>query len=157
VTQAAAPAQAEPAVDPVDEDAERVLAAMPAHWRAMLEKAEVYNRRERMGWCMTCHIDVRDEVAGGAHEKNDVSCGECHGASERHARDENNDIKPDQVFARRDVDEACGDCHACSRPAAIATASSDLVCTDCHAAHKFARESAPPQESAPASRLRAMR
>lgn len=146
-----------PAVDPLDADAERVLAAMPATWQAMLAKAEEFDRRERVGWCITCHINVQDELAKRKHEKGDVSCVECHGASERHARDENNDIKPDEVFARKDVDRVCGDCHACSRPASTTPAPTPPpVCTDCHPAHTFVStkaapatsDQAPPQSSA---------
>jgi hypothetical protein len=130
--------------DPIDVDAERVLAAMPASWREMLAKAEEHDRRERVGWCITCHVNVRDELRGGAHDENDISCVDCHGASERHARDENNEIKPDQVFARKHVDKACGECHDCSREeSATAKPSPRPVCTDCHTAHRFPLAAAP--------------
>ena len=132
------------APDPVDVDAERVLAVMPAAWRTMLAQAEEFNRRERVGWCTTCHVNTRDQLRGGAHDKNSISCVECHGASERHARDENNDIKPDQRFLRRDVDRVCGECHDCERPIATAEAAASApVCTACHPAHKFPSLPAP--------------
>lgn len=125
------------APDPIEVDAERVLAAMPAAWREMLARAEDFHHRERVGWCITCHVNIRDQMRGGGHDKNSIHCVECHGPSERHARDENNDIKPDQKFARADVDRVCGDCHDCSRPAPAQAAATTLVCTDCHPAHGF--------------------
>lgn len=141
----AADASRKKAPDPIDVDAERVLTGMPAAWRDMLAKAEDFNRRERVGWCTTCHVNIRDQLRGGEHDKNSISCVECHGASERHARNENNEVKPDQGFARQDVDRVCGDCHDCSRsePAAEA-APTTFVCTDCHPAHKFPNLAAPP-------------
>ena len=141
----AADASRKKAPDPIDVDAERVLAVMPAAWREMLAKAEDFNRRERVGWCTTCHVNIRDQLRGGGHDKSSISCVECHGASERHARNENNEVKPDQGFARKDVDRVCGDCHECSRaePAAEA-APTTFVCTDCHPAHKFPNLAAPP-------------
>lgn len=141
----AAGAARKKAPDPIDVDAERVLAVMPVAWRDMLAKAEDFNRRERVGWCTTCHVDIRDQLRGGGHDKNSISCVECHGASERHARNENNDVKPDQRFARPDVDRVCGDCHECSRAeSATQTAPTTFICTDCHPAHKFPNLAAPP-------------
>jgi hypothetical protein len=125
-------------IDPIDADAELVLASMKPEWRAMLAKAEEFNRKEHLGWCMTCHIDIQDELKGGKHEKEEISCVECHGPSERHARNENNEVKPDQVFARKAVDRACGECHDCQRPSMAEPAGvAHQVCTDCHKAHKF--------------------
>lgn len=146
--QASAPA-ADPArkktPDPVDLDAEQVLAAMPTAWREMLAKAEDFHRRERVGWCTTCHVNIRDQLRDGGHDKASISCVDCHGASERHARNENNEIKPDQVFARKDVDRVCGDCHECERAASATDAApSNFVCTECHPAHKFPNLAAPP-------------
>lgn len=135
--------KAEKKLDPVDVDAEQVLAAMPASWRAMLEKAEAFAHQERMSWCLTCHINIRDALRGGKHLQGEISCVECHGASERHARDENNEIKPDQVFKRGDVDRACGECHECARKtSADEPGAAPKVCSDCHPAHSFKAKTA---------------
>ena len=94
-----------------------------------------------LGGCAGCHVDVEDELKGSIHLAEEVGCVECHGPSDEHVRDENNEAKPDEVFARKDIDRLCGDCHGCSRPrtakAAAATAADPKVCTDCHHAHNL--------------------
>ncbi len=94
------------------------------------------------GGCVTCHVDVSDELEGSAHLAEDIGCVECHGPSDAHVRDENNEAKPDQVFARADVDRLCSECHRCSRPGASEPAAQPpanrKVCIDCHKAHSLA-------------------
>jgi len=91
--------------------------------------------------CDMCHIDVVDELAGSRHEAEGVGCIKCHGPSRGHIRDENNEVKPDTVFARKDIDLFCVGCHKCSRPEAAEpsskTQSGQKVCTDCHGVHKI--------------------
>jgi len=90
-----------------------------------------------------CHVDVTDEVAGTRHETKDIDCITCHGASRDHVRDENNHVKPDRVFARKDIDPFCGSCHRCSRPGATrkppGSKTDHKTCTECHGAHKIVR------------------
>ena len=91
-----------------------------------------------LGGCDMCHVDVEDELTGNAHHAEGVGCVECHGPSEGHVADENNEVLPDRVFARKDVDSFCEKCHECSRPTAAepATTPEDRkVCTECHGAH----------------------
>jgi hypothetical protein len=97
--------------------------------------------------CTICHVDIEKAFASSAHQRKGVGCIKCHGPSEGHVGDENNNVKPDQVFTRKDIDRECIRCHACSRPAAPAgalSAAKPMVCTDCHGSHKTVRKRAPP-------------
>ena len=89
--------------------------------------------------CTMCHIDVEDEFVGGVHFAEKVGCKKCHGPSEGHVADENNEVKPDELFARKDVDRLCGKCHECPRPKEPKPAPAEprKVCTECHGAHEF--------------------
>ncbi len=90
--------------------------------------------------CDTCHVDVVDQFVSSRHFQEEVGCTHCHGPSREHAADENNEIKPDEVLARSDIDRLCGECHKCTRPPSKNTASPQVrpqVCTDCHSAHRL--------------------
>ena len=95
-----------------------------------------------LGGCAACHVDVEDEMKGTIHLAEEIGCIECHGPSDGHVRDENNEVKPDEVFARKDVDRLCGECHQCSRPRggepAAEPPADRKVCTDCHQPHSLA-------------------
>ena len=89
--------------------------------------------------CRMCHVDVEDEFVGSAHFDGNVGCTNCHGSSEGHLADENNEVKPDELFAREDVDRLCGACHACARRSeAGARPTLPPVCIDCHGPHSLA-------------------
>lgn len=89
--------------------------------------------------CSLCHVDVEDEYVGTTHFKESVGCKTCHGPSKGHLADENNEVKPDEVFARKNVDRLCGECHDCDRPDPTKTPKGKdekpLVCIDCHGHH----------------------
>ena len=94
--------------------------------------------------CVMCHVDVEDEYLHSKHHSvAKISCVACHGPSKGHVADENNEIKPEETFARQDIDRLCGRCHECPQKAGASpteTSSPDYkVCTDCHAAHSLAR------------------
>jgi hypothetical protein len=91
-----------------------------------------------LGGCVSCHVDIEDELKVSIHLVEEVGCVECHGPSDGHVRDENNEVAPDQVFARKDVDRLCGECHKCSRPKAEQQQPDRKVCTDCHQPHSLA-------------------
>ena len=101
-------------------------------------KAEAADENPLAG-CTMCHIDVEDEFVGGVHYKEKVGCKKCHGPSEGHVADENNEVKPNELFARKDIDRLCGTCHECPKPkkSEPAAAPKCKVCTDCHGAHEF--------------------
>ena len=91
-----------------------------------------------LGGCTSCHVDIEDELRVSVHLIEEVGCVECHGPSDGHVRDENNEVPPDEVFARKDVDRLCGECHKCSRPKAEPPPPDRKVCTDCHHPHTLA-------------------
>jgi len=89
--------------------------------------------------CSLCHVDIEDEFVGSLHFEEKVGCITCHGPSEGHLADENNEVKPDEAFARPDVHRLCERCHECSRPKPqkpeLTQDCQRKVCTDCHGAH----------------------
>ena len=92
--------------------------------------------------CTLCHVDIEDEFVGSLHFEEKVGCTTCHGPSAGHAADENNEVKPDEMFARPVVDRLCEVCHECPRPEPEApelTADGRRkVCIDCHGPHDVA-------------------
>jgi len=123
----------------VKDDAEDVLAELDPEWLAALNEAESLEEKSADG-CALCHVDVADEMHGTPHHGEEIGCVDCHGESRAHVRDENNDVKPDEIFARADVDRACRECHDCSRvPAEDTPPAARRVCTDCHGVHRFER------------------
>ncbi len=92
--------------------------------------------------CPLCHVDVEDELVGTLHFEEKVGCITCHGPSEGHLADENNEVKPDEMFARADVDRLCERCHECFRPKPekpeLTEEGQRKVCIDCHGPHDCA-------------------
>ena len=92
--------------------------------------------------CLQCHVDIEKSHLDSKHYKvAKMDCVDCHGRSEPHVANENNDTKPDEIFARKEVNQLCGECHECSRdiPAGVTSIPREQrrVCTDCHSAHNF--------------------
>jgi hypothetical protein len=89
--------------------------------------------------CSLCHVDVEDEFVGTRHFEEKVGCKTCHGPSEAHLADENNEVQPDELFTRDNVDLLCQRCHECGRSEVTNSAVGDdgqpRVCTDCHGHH----------------------
>jgi hypothetical protein len=92
--------------------------------------------------CTLCHVDEENAFLGGKHFEEKVGCRTCHGPSLGHIADEKNDVKPDEVFARPDVDRLCGFCHECGRPdepePEKAADALPKVCNECHGQHDLA-------------------
>jgi len=109
------------------------------------DKAEKKPKQNPLAGCTLCHVDIEDEYVESEHFEEKVACIECHGPSKGHIADENNEVKPDEVFARKDVDRLCSECHDCGRK--IPPGWSDLpldkrkVCSECHVSHEFAKSS----------------
>lgn len=94
-----------------------------------------------LGGCTLCHVDSADDLADTEHEQHGVGCVTCHGLSKKHVQDDNNEAKPDRVFARDTIDELCGGCHYASCEHAETTmrlpqGARRRTCADCHGAHK---------------------
>jgi len=85
--------------------------------------------------CQMCHVDVEDEFIGSVHYKEKVGCVKCHGKSDGHIADENNEVLPDRLFTRQNVDALCESCHECIRTEEAEPAAERKICTDCHGAH----------------------
>ena len=89
--------------------------------------------------CSLCHVDIEDEFVGTLHFEEKVGCITCHGPSEGHLADENNEVKPDEMFAQADVDRLCERCHECFRPKPekpeLTAEGQRKVCIDCHGPH----------------------
>ncbi|MBL7041326.1 MAG: hypothetical protein ISR77_22000 [Pirellulaceae bacterium] len=109
--------------------------------------------------CSLCHVDVEDEYVGTAHFKESVGCKTCHGPSKGHLADENNEVKPDEMFARKNVDRLCAECHDCDRPEPTKTLKGKdknaPVCIDCHGHHdqKLAGKTKTPKKKTPTKSL----
>lgn len=92
--------------------------------------------------CSLCHVDVEDEFVGTVHFEEKIGCKTCHGPSEGHLADENNEVKPDQLFVGESVNRVCSRCHECGRSSASETFAGEQeetrVCTDCHGHHDLA-------------------
>jgi len=129
----AAPGE-EPGEEPVDAPVAEPVEAEPPH-DVMVAASSSANP---LAGCTLCHVDIEDEYVGSTHYNEGVACTKCHGPSEGHLADENNEIKPDELFAREDVDRLCGVCHDCPRPEPDKPPAEPKVCTDCHGPHDVA-------------------
>jgi len=94
-----------------------------------------------LGGCTICHVDMADDLAGSKHEKAGIGCVTCHGHSKGHVEDENNEVKPDRLFARREIDRFCNGCHLATCPRAqteerLPVGVNRKTCADCHGAHE---------------------
>ena len=112
--------------------------------RRYLNKPASKEKTNPLSGCLQCHVDVEGEHLRSKHHRIlNIDCIDCHGPSEGHLADENNEVKPEETFARKDVDRLCKKCHTCSRkilPSRTKISPEKWkVCTDCHTAHRFAR------------------
>lgn len=137
------PAEATPGEEPAADAAPATPEEPPSDQaaEAEMDEGDVLERNPLAG-CELCHVDVEDEFAPSPHFAEKVACVDCHGLSEGHAADENNEVKPDVVFNRENTDPLCEECHGCSRPEdsrpAEAPPQGPAVCTDCHGHHDLA-------------------
>ncbi|MFQ6131005.1 MAG: hypothetical protein ACE5R4_03140 [Armatimonadota bacterium] len=89
--------------------------------------------RQVTAGCAICHVDVVDKLAESKHPGAGIGCVTCHGPSQGHVTDENNQVKPDVIYGRDEIDAHCVACHACSR--AQPEEPPVRVCTECHGKH----------------------
>jgi hypothetical protein len=124
---------------------------------ATASKSTEKTKKNPLAGCTLCHVDVEDEYVESVHFDEQVACTDCHGPSKEHLADENNEVKPEELFARKDTDRLCSECHECSRT--IPTGWSDLprekrqVCTECHGAHEFSERVVKKPTKSPAGRV----
>lgn len=90
--------------------------------------------------CTICHVDVADAFAASKHRRKGIDCIRCHGVSRRHIEDENNKVKPDRIFTRREIDRWCDGCHqgSCKHGEGDKVLPAGVrwrTCGDCHGSH----------------------
>ena len=127
---------------------------------ATLDKEDVLipvaHRPKDNGFCYVCHEDLQDELISVSHEKKEILCVDCHGASSLHMEDEMLMTKPDYLHGRDEVEPFCKGCHARhedqdkveefrekwlgrDRPNGRVVSSAS-ICTDCHGLHNIRTE-----------------
>ena len=105
-----------------------------------------------LGGCELCHADLEKGFVASKHYAEKVGCIKCHGPSDGHIRDENNEVLPDRLFVRKDIDEFCGECHECERDThkdLVVASQPKPVCTNCHDAHSLVSKEQPKPRSTP--------
>jgi len=82
--------------------------------------------------CHVCHINYADEALAVTHARANISCEQCHGASDAHCGDEDNITAPDIMYPKEKINSFCKTCH----PKAKLGAGKEY-CTDCHGEHRL--------------------
>lgn len=101
--------------------------------------------------CLVCHMYFGSEMIVTKHEKKNILCVTCHGASEPHRADETLRTKPDILWGRAQVAELCRQCHNPHKNPDKVEAfrkewsgkarpngrfiGENSICTDCHGEH----------------------
>ena len=98
-------------------------------------------------YCQVCHVNFETEPLADIHVKAGVGCEDCHGVSQEHADDENNDTPPDIMYAQTQINDFCinDDCHtkpklekeAGHRPFFAGADNKNKYCTNCHGQHRL--------------------
>ena len=82
--------------------------------------------------CHVCHINYEDEALALEHARANISCEQCHGASDAHCSDEDNITPPDIMYPAHKINSFCKSCH----PKAT-LGGGKKYCTDCHGDHRL--------------------
>ena len=112
-----------------------------AHARAPQEKGLIIGYTKTSGTpvalqtktCLTCHAGgARDHWLGSIHQRNDVSCSDCHNPMAK--------FSGDGLLARRSIDETCAQCHKdvrvqFDRRSHMPLPEGKMSCVDCHNPH----------------------
>ena len=88
--------------------------------------------------CLVCHVNFKTEQLAANHLKQDITCDQCHGASNVHCSDEDNVTAPDKMYPRSKIAAMCGECHPKHKDSVSAADMKEKVCTDCHGKHLLA-------------------
>ncbi|NIW97900.1 MAG: hypothetical protein GWN13_06585 [Phycisphaerae bacterium] len=94
--------------------------------------------------CHVCHINYDEEVLAVTHARANISCEQCHGASDDHCGDEDNITPPDIMYPAEKIRPFCMGCHT-SEKIDIAVHKSvmakpdakESICTNCHGEHRL--------------------
>lgn len=94
--------------------------------------------------CHVCHINYDDEVLAVTHARADISCEQCHGASDAHCSDEDNITPPDIMYPKEKIRPFCLGCHqkekidiAVHKSVLSDTSVNEGNCTNCHGEHRL--------------------
>jgi DmsE family decaheme c-type cytochrome len=85
------------------------------------------------GTCLTCHAGgPRDHWAGSVHQRNDLSCSDCHNPMAK--------FSVEGLMARSSIDETCVQCHRdirlqFNRRSHMPLPEGQMSCDDCHNPH----------------------
>lgn len=84
------------------------------------------------GRCYVCHINYEQEKLTSSHAKAGIGCERCHGVSDAHCSDKNNNTPPDVMYPAEKVNSFCKSCHPNSN-----LSGGKKFCTDCHGEHRL--------------------
>jgi hypothetical protein len=92
--------------------------------------------------CHVCHINYADEKLAVVHAQANISCEQCHGASDAHCGDEDNITPPDIMYPVAKINSFCMGCHHRDRISSLhgsffAGDTKEKYCTDCHGEHRL--------------------
>jgi len=92
--------------------------------------------------CFFCRADLIFETRDSVHTKNGIDCISCHGRSVDHTFAEDNSVKPEKIFKKKDVAKFCGSCHDDELKIFLKGQHNKEVensptCSTCHKSHRF--------------------
>ncbi len=94
--------------------------------------------------CHVCHMNYEVEPLTIVHARADISCEQCHGASDAHCSDEDNITPPDIMYPAEKIDSFCMGCHTNEKIDVLVHKSiwADIdteqgACTNCHGEHRL--------------------
>ena len=82
--------------------------------------------------CYVCHINYEGEELVFIHAQANISCEQCHGASDAHCSDEDNITPPDIMYPANKINSSCKSCHPSGK-----LSGGKKYCTDCHGEHRL--------------------
>ena len=82
--------------------------------------------------CYVCHINYEQEKLTSSHAEAGIGCGRCHGASDAHCSDKDNNTPPDIMYPAEKINSFCKSCHPNSN-----LSGGKKFCTDCHGEHRL--------------------
>ena len=94
--------------------------------------------------CHVCHINYSEEALAVTHARANISCEQCHGASDAHCGDEDNITPPDIMYSAAKIGAFCMGCHTnekididVHKSVLSGTGAKEENCTNCHGEHRL--------------------